>query len=97
MSDLKGSVNNISHHPVIKPGSTTTPLLMVSNSSLNNNNSGQSLVFVTKISRVEESRLEEITFFPNNLLKLKGIVVVLLKATVTKNRTKNTENLTVED
>ena len=40
---LGGAVNYISHHGVLKPGSTTTKLRVVSNSSLDNNNSGLSL------------------------------------------------------
>ena len=38
----KGGINYISHHGLLKPGSTTTPLRIVSNSSLSNNNSGHS-------------------------------------------------------
>ena len=37
-----GLVNYITHHAVLKPGSTTTPVRVVSNSSLNNNWSGVS-------------------------------------------------------
>ena len=42
LDDWRGGINYISHHGVLKPGSTTTPLRIVSNSSLSNNNSGHS-------------------------------------------------------
>ena len=40
--DWDGPFNYISHHEVIKPGSTSTKLRIVSNLSLDNNNSGLS-------------------------------------------------------
>jgi hypothetical protein len=43
LESWEGPVNYISHHGVLKPGSTTTKLRVVSNSSLDNNNSGLSL------------------------------------------------------
>ena len=43
LESWEGPVNYISHHGVLKPGSTTTKLHVVSNSSLDNNNSGLSL------------------------------------------------------
>ena len=43
LESWEGPVNYISHHGVLKPGSTTTKLCVVSNSSLDNNNSGLSL------------------------------------------------------
>ena len=42
LDEWKGGINYISHHCVLKPGSTTTPLQIVSNSSLSNNNSRHS-------------------------------------------------------